>query len=162
MNLSEDSRSYHILPVITRVPLGKDSYQQIIKMYGKNLPNKDVVDIELSSLKRKWLECDEKLRPKTIASSLKKCSKDMYPNLSVLLKLAANLLVTSCRCERSFPILRSLRTWLRASMITKRLSSLAIINIHREVQTDCKRTVKIFLELHPQKLNALNLIFHEE
>ena len=41
--------------------------------------------------KRKWLECVEKQRPKTIASSLKKCSKDMYPNLSVLLKLAAIL-----------------------------------------------------------------------
>ena len=58
-------------------------------MYGKDLPDKNVVDIKLSSWKRKWIECDEKLRPKTIASSLKKCSKDMYPNFSVLLKLAA-------------------------------------------------------------------------
>ena len=131
-------------------------------MYGKNLPNKDVVDIELSSLKRKWLECDEKLRPKTIASSLKKCSKDMYLNLSVLLKLAATLPVTSCECEWSFSVLRRLRTWLRAFMTKKRLSSLAIINILREVQTDYKRAVKIFLEMHPRKLNFSNLIFDEE
>ena len=128
-------------------------------MYGKDLPNKDLVDIELSSWKLKWLECDEKLRPKTIASSLKKCSKDMYPNLSVLLKLAATLPVTSCECERSFSVLRCLRTWLRASMTTKRFSSLAIINIHREVQIDYKHAVKIFLELHPRTLNVSNLIW---
>ena len=151
-----------ISTVITKVPLGKDSYQQITGMYGKDLPNKDVVDIELSSWKHKWLECDEKLRPKTIASSLKKCSKDMYPNLSVLLKLAATLLVTSSECERSFSVLRRLRTWLRASMTTKRLSSLAIINIHREVQIDYERVVKIFLELNPRKLDVSNLIFDEE
>ena len=106
-------------------------------------------------------ECDEKLRPKTIASSLKKCSKDMYPNLSALLKLAATLHETSCECE-SFYVLRRLRTWLRASMTTKRLSSLAIINIHREAQIDQKRAVKIFLELHPRKLNVSNLIFDED
>ena len=50
-------------------------------MYGKDQPNQDVVDTELLSWKRKWPECDEKMRSKAIASSLKKCSKDMYSNL---------------------------------------------------------------------------------
>ena len=77
-------------------------------MYGKDLPNQDVVDIE-----RKLLECGEKLRPKIIASSLKKCSKDMYPNLSVLLKLPATLPITSSECKKIFPVLRNVQTWLR-------------------------------------------------
>ena len=38
-----------------KVPLGKDSYQQIIELYGKDLPNKDVINIELSSWKRKCI-----------------------------------------------------------------------------------------------------------
>ena len=130
-------------------------------MYGKDLPNKNVVVIELSSCKRIWLECDERLQPKTISSSLKKCSKDMYPNLSMLLKLAATLSVTLCECERSFSVLGRPRTRLRGSMATKRLSSLAIINVHREVQIDYKRAVKIFLELHPRQLNVSNLTFDE-
>ena len=131
-------------------------------MYGNDLPEQDVVDIELSSWKRKWLECDGKLRPKTIASSIKKCSKDMYPNLSVLLKPAPILPVTSCKCEGKFSVLQTLQTWLRASMTTKRLSSLTIINIPRGVQIDYKRAVKMFLKLHPQKLNVSNLIFDEK
>ena len=85
----------------------------------------------------------------------------MYPNFYVLLKLAATLPVPSCECERSFSVLQPLRTWLRASMTKKRLSSLTIINIQRGVQIDCKRPVKIFLELHPRKLNVSNLIFNE-
>ena len=129
-------------------------------MYGKDLPNKDVADTELSSWKRKWLECDEKLRPKIIASSLKKCSKD--PKFSVLLKLTTTLPVISCEFERSFSILPRLRTWLRVSMTTKRLSSSAIINIHRGNQINYKRAVKIFLELHPQKFNVSNLTFDDE
>ena len=83
----------------------------------------------------------------------------MYPNLSVLLKLPATLPVPSCECERSFSVLQPLQTWLRASMTTKRPSSLAIINIQRGVQIDYKSVVKIFLELLPRKLNVSNLIY---
>ena len=131
-------------------------------MYGKGLPNQDVGNIELSLWKREWLKCDEKLCPKAIASSLRKCSKDMYPNLSVLLKLVAILPVTSCECERDFSVLQRLQTWLRASVTTKRISSLSVINIYLGVQIDYKRTVKIFLGMHPRKLKVSNLIFDEE
>ena len=101
-------------------------------------------------------KCDRKCRPETIVSSLKKCSKHMYPNLSVLLKLAAALPVTLCEGKRSFSALQRLRTWLRASMTIKRLSSLAIINIHRGVQVNYKRAVKIFLELYMKLHVKLN------
>ena len=47
------SRLLFLIPtVITKVPLGKDSYQQVIKMHGKGLLYKDVVEIELSSWKQ--------------------------------------------------------------------------------------------------------------
>ena len=71
-----------------------------------------------------------------------------------MLKLAANLPVISCECERSFPFYD---VWLIVSMTTKELSSLAVINIRRGVQIDYKRAVKI---LHPRKLNVSNLMFN--
>ena len=86
----------------------------------------------------------------------------MNPNISVLLKLAATLPVILCEYERNFFVLQRLQTWLRASMTTKRLSFLAIINIQRGVQVDYQRAVKIFLELHPPKLKVSILIFDEE
>ena len=45
-------------------------------MYGKDLPNQDVVTIDLLPWKQEWLECDEKLQPKTIPSSLKKSNNE--------------------------------------------------------------------------------------
>ena len=86
----------------------------------------------------------------------------MCPNLSVLLKLAATLPVTSCEYERIFSILRRLQTWLRAFMKKKRLSFSAMINIHRGVPIYYKRAVKIFLELYTRKLNVSDLTFDEE
>ena len=86
----------------------------------------------------------------------------MNPNISVLLKLAATLPVILCEYERNFFVLQRLQTWLRASMTTKRLSFLAIINIQRGVQIDYRRAVKIFLELHLPKLKVSILIFDEE
>ena len=44
-------------------------------------------------------------------------------------------------------------------MITK--SSLALTNIHCDVDIDYKRAVKILSELLLRKLNVSNLIFHE-
>ena len=56
------SRLLFLIPTfIIKVPLDKNAYQQIIEMYGKYLPNKDVIDIDLSSWKFKWLKRDEKL-----------------------------------------------------------------------------------------------------
>ena len=55
---SVSSLSFLIPTVITKVPLHKKAYQKYIEMYGKDLPNHDVVYIELSSWKRKWLEFD--------------------------------------------------------------------------------------------------------
>ena len=47
-------------------------------------------------------------------------------------------------------------------MTTKKLSSVAISNIHRGVQFDFKRAEKIFLQLHPQTLSVSNLTLDEE
>ena len=86
----------------------------------------------------------------------------MYPNISVLLKLAATLPAILCEYERNFSVLQRLQTWLRASMTTKTLSFLAVISIQRGVQIDYQHAVKIFLELHPPKLKVSILIFDEE
>ena len=83
----------------------------------------------------------------------------MYPNLSVLLTLSATLPVTSCKCERSFfrsetheNLVKSIRNHKESS----------IINNHHGFQIDYKPAVKIFLELHPRKLNVSDLILDEE
>ena len=64
---------------------------------------------------------------------------DAYPNLSVLLKIAGTVPVTSCECERSGSILKRLNTYLRASMRYERLSGLALMQINYDLEISVDR-----------------------
>lgn len=102
---------------------------------------------------------NEDARPQNLAQSLKEIDETSFPNLFVLLKIAETLPVTSCECERSFSVMRRLRTWLRASMTSGRLSALALINIHYGHPIDYDIVTDIFLKLHSRKLDSLNLVW---
>ena len=54
--------------------------------------------------------------------------------------------------------MRRLRT-LRSIMKSDRLSSLAIMNIHRNVEVDYKEAAKLFFTLCPRKIQESSLIF---
>ena len=53
------------------------------------------------------------------------CSPLQFPNLSVLLRMALPLPVSSCECERSFSQLKIIKTYIRSTMTGSRLSGLA-------------------------------------
>jgi len=63
---------------------------------------------------------------------------EIYPYLYTLLKVALSIPVSSTTCERSFSTMRRIKNWLRTSMDQERFSSLAIINIEREVSNQLK------------------------
>lgn len=134
----------------------------VIEEYKDELPNYEVIDQELRFWKQKYQTASEKARPSTLAEAIKECNEHRYPNLFVLLKIAATLPVTSAECERTFSVMRRLRTWMRSSMSTEqRLSSLAIMNIHRDHFVDYGIVAQKFFELHPRKIDLRNLIFDD-
>ena len=81
----------------------------------------------------------------------------MYPNLSVLLKIAGTVPVTSCECERSGSVLKRLNTYLRASMGQERLSGLALMHINYDIDIDIERVIKIFVSKKPRALEFVNI-----
>ena len=98
-------------------------------------------------------------RGSTLATAIKECEKDHFPNIFVLLKISCTLPVTSCKCERSLSTMRKHPTSLRTTMKTERLTSLTIINVHKETGVDYQKVVQQFLRLHPRKLDKSNLIY---
>ena len=54
---------------------------------------------------------------------------DLYPNLSVALRILTSLPVTVASCERSFSKLKLIKTYLRSTMSQERLVGLSIISI---------------------------------
>ena len=86
------------------------SIEEIVNMYHNDLPSQLHCQEELVRWKRRWSACEK------IAKALKECDNELYTNLSVLLKVAGTVAVTSCECERSGSVLKRLNTYLRASM----------------------------------------------
>lgn len=58
---------------------------------------------------------------------------DIYPNLFIALRIVLTIPVTVAAAERSFSILKLIKTYLRNTMTQHRLSSLAISSIENEV-----------------------------
>ena len=75
---------------------------------------------------------------------MKQWDSDAYPNLSVLLKIAGTVAVTSCECELSGSVLKRLNTCLRASVRQERLSGLALMHINYDVEISVDRVISIF------------------
>ncbi len=104
--------------------------------------------------------------PNKLVDVLDACSSLQFPNLSVLLRLALTLPVSSCECERSFSQLKIIKTYLRSTMTGSRLIGLALMKIHREYcdKLLCpdkpKQLVRKFSQLHPRRM-TLPTLFNE-
>ena len=85
----------------------------ISSKYTRNnddLPAPNNCQEEFIRWKRRWSVRDISERPQTIAQALKQCDSDAYPNLSVLLRIAGTVAVSSCECKRSGSVLKRSNT----------------------------------------------------
>jgi hAT family C-terminal dimerisation region len=60
----------------------------------------------------------------------------LFPQVERLVRLMLICLVSSCKAERSFSSLRSLKTWLRNSMTQSRLNAIAVCHAHQNILDD--------------------------
>jgi len=88
----------------------------------------------------------------TPEKALQNADKDIYPNVYVLLVLAATIPVTSCECERSISMLRLVKTPLRSTMTQERLNGLAMMQYNRNIPIDVDEVVEKFAICQPRKL----------
>ena len=97
------------------------------------------------------------------AASLKACDPDDFPNLYILLKIAATLLVTSCECERLINTMRRLNNYMRCTMGESRLFSLAIMHIKYDKPIDLDEVmVNLFEGLHTWTMQLQSLPYETE
>ncbi|CAF3018270.1 unnamed protein product [Rotaria sp. Silwood2] len=121
--------------------------KEVIEFYLDDLPSNDmiVIETEIDLWRSYWSSRSEHDRPTTIEQALK-WTHDMrafYPNIWRLLELFAVLPVTVANAERSFSVLKRIKTYLRNSMGDDRLSSLAILNIHQSIINDDEDSIQI-------------------
>ncbi|XP_025419654.1 uncharacterized protein LOC112689980 isoform X2 [Sipha flava] len=78
--------------------------------------------------------CAIQLKPNFGLEELKKnFSKEVYPNIHSLLKVALILPISSASCERSFSAMRHIKNWTKTSMTQDRFGNLSILHIERDI-----------------------------
>ena len=93
------------------------------------------------------------------ASALKACDPDDFPNLYMLLKIAATLPVTTCECECSISTMRRLNNYMRCTMGESRLSALALMHIKYDMPVNLDEMVNLFEGLHLRMMQFTSLVY---
>ena len=92
-----------------------------VDYYKEDLPHEAAFPTEYRMRVRKWLYAESSELPKKLIDTLKACDAVSFPYLSVLLKIALTLPVTSCESKRSFSQLKLIKSTLRSTIGADRL-----------------------------------------
>jgi len=148
-----------LLGLVPSVLCGREvDLKAALTKYSDDLPSPELFQMELQRWKAQHASVEPELRPASPALATKECDTSLYPNVSVLLKIACTIPVTSRECERSASTLRRLNNYLRASTGKSRLSSLAPLHIHYDSTVDLDVVVDTYARLHPRTIQLESLL----
>ena len=88
----------------------------------------------------------------TLVETLDHANSRFYPGVYVALVTLLTYPVSTCTAERSFSSIKRLKSPLRSTMTDERLSSLAILHIHKHKNVDIDRLVTEFARLKGRRL----------
>lgn len=109
------------------------------------------------------MEHTKKPIPDTIARTLVVLSEQKwFPNIRVILCLIAVVPSSSNSCERSISKLRMIKTYLRSTIGQDRFSSLALVNIHSEIDIDFQKVLDIFATDYQHRLLLKDILDTED
>lgn len=94
---------------------------------------------------------ENETKPTSIVETLEDSNKALYPAIYAILLVLLTMPVATATVERSFSVLKRVKTYLRSTMNQERLSSLALLHIHREVEIDDNQVIDEFSSLKYRK-----------
>ena len=80
-----------------------------------------------------------------------------FPNIHFLLVVGCTLLISSAEAERSFSLMRRIKTYARSAMTEERFSDLALISMHLKERVPADEIYEAFVQAHPRKLFQASL-----
>ena len=125
----------------------------IVKTYSPCLPapvDEFILRGEVDLWWQKWVRTQamnpEEAVPGTALEGLVACDRQTFPfiNSFLFLTILLTLPVSTAGVERSFSTLRRVKTWLRSRMGEKRLTVLALLNIHRDIPVSAESVIDRF------------------
>ena len=90
--------------------------------------------------------------PGNLIECVNYADEDMYPNIRVLLIIGCTLPVSSAEAELSFSGLRRIKLYLRNRMSDERLSGLALMHLHHDLDIDVDEICTIFVTKYKRRM----------
>ena len=126
------------------------------------MPNPDVIDLKLKLWKRKRSEVEKKDHPASLSKATKHCDKLKFPNVFTLKKDWLHLASYLSRVQTELFCHEKTENMVKIyDMKSDSLRSLAIMNIHRNVEVDYKEAAKLFFTLYHRKIQESSLTLAE-
>ena len=104
----------------------------------------------------RWQDVDDADKPTNLQDTLGSIHPDFYPSIYMVLCVLISMPVSTATAERSFSVMRRVKTYLRNTMTTNRLSGLGLLNVYREKELSSDVVLDIF---NRRKKRKLALIF---
>jgi len=80
----------------------------------------------------------------SVSEALELCDASFYPHVNKLLMILVTLPVSA---ERSFSVVRRLKTWLRTNMSQDRLVGLDLRRMHRDINVTTQQVLERFVKM---------------
>jgi len=96
--------------------------------------------------------------PDTLMKYLVSLDQDSFPNIRILLVLWCTLLAISAKTERSFSVLKVIKSHLRSGMANTRCSALTLMEILYSKNIDSKQIADRFIKEQPRRLFKASLL----
>ncbi|CAG2239243.1 unnamed protein product [Mytilus edulis] len=94
-------------------------------------------------------------KPSTLSETLPVTNSDLYPNIYICLLILVTMPVTTATAERSFSVMRRVKTYVRSTMHTERLSGLSILHAYKHWEIDTEKVIDTFAVKKKRRLGFL-------
>jgi len=81
-----------------------------------------------------------------VSEALELCEASFYPHVHKLLTILMTLPVSAASAERSFSVVRRLKTWLLTNMSQDRMVGLALLHMHRDINVTTEQVLVRFVK----------------
>ena len=136
---------------LQRLCLEGDQVGRLYVTYSSDIHvAEDMFVREIQRWRTRWGMMDEK--PSILAKTLSLTNKDLYPSIYAILSILVTMPSSSATAERLFSAMKRIQNYLRSTMGDDRLSSLALLHVHREIEIDVERVIELFASLKNRKL----------
>ena len=135
-----------------------EDFEPALEKYSMYLESASTVKGEFLFWKQKFLDYkpifkDGKKEKPSAIKALNMCDADIFPNITILLKILCALPVSTAEPERFFSKLEKTLTSLRSTMGEERLESLIMLQVHRTRTPSVEDVINSFAEVGPRRLN---------